>query len=285
MYIIIIFIILILIITFLSLRNIEHLDNIGYDFNVVAKDNLFTSSPKLPVSPSFKSNYHMSNYDDGIFVEPARYDDLNEDVKENRSGSVQPYSSYFDILDINCSETFRRPWSCLIVKGNFVNEIPRKFCNKVCPERFHKPEIKESFRNFTDKPFPSHYWCYNGCKKTCEKKPYNPIDPSKNTCGENGYSQVPLPVALSKKECMDYALPCDKLNKKQCLARSECGYCVNGAGRGTCFSSTTEGPLNINIPCTPDRVNATSGFWKGHANPFEGVQQSWNIPSFSPLTI
>ena len=54
MYIIIIFIILILIITFLSLRNIEHLDNIGYDFG--------------GWSDALLTNNLYENYDNFIFA-------------------------------------------------------------------------------------------------------------------------------------------------------------------------------------------------------------------------
>lgn len=282
-------------ILFYKKRTVESLDNIT-DKVIINPNNIVTSSPNLPVSPDFSSNFHLYNYADGVFVEPQRYDELQEDVKENTSGSVQPYDNYFDIMDLNCAQSYDRPWNCLIVKGNYVNNIPRRFCKKVCPEKFKRQTVRvrgepkedkniESFRNFTEKPVPSHYWCYNGCKKTCEKHPYDPLDPSKNTCGQNGFSQVPLQVFLSKESCLSGILPCERLSKEECLNNSQCGWCTNGAGQGTCFRGTTEGPLNLIVQCTPDRVKPTNSYRKGHANPFEGVQQSWNIPSFSPLTI
>lgn len=214
-------------------------------------------------------------YLDNIFINPKEYKELNDDRldrEENTYEGVQPKDIYFDIFDVNCVQTLKRPWSCLLIKGNTVNNIPRSNCKEICPDKF-KSESIEEFKNFESKPYPSDYYCYSTCKKKCIKNKYNPFEPYKNTCGQNAISQVPLDIYLNEKECMKNSFPCEKLSKEKCLGNPDCGWCTNGIGKGQCFKSTPDGPLNLKLPCEPSRQNPTNSFKPGRLNPFEGVGQ------------
>ena len=229
-----------------------------------------------------KSNIEIPNYKNTLYINPKKYKQLTSDRldrKQNAYEGIQPEDMYFDIFDVNCVEPIGRPWACLLIKGNTVNNIPRENCKSVCPDKFKKkkasePEFQiENFKNMEVPPSPSHYYCYSSCKQGCTKHKYNPLQPHKNSCGQNGMSQVPLDVYLSEDECMKKSFPCQNLTKDQCLGNPECGWCTNGIGEGQCFQSTPDGPLNLKIPCTPSRQEPTNSFKPGRLNPFEGVGQ------------
>ena len=260
-------------------KNYEHLENIDPD--------LYASSPRLPIKPNYSSNQSMGNYSQNLFVEPNRYKQLDRnrlDREENRYYGVQPEGQYFDILDISCAQPYKRPWACLLTKGNIVNNLPRRYCRKICPDRFKdvKEEenitFKEDFANFEKKPVPDSFYCYSYCKKDCTKHKYDPLNPEKNTCGQNGFSQVPLPVYLSQAECIKQSFTCDSLGKDECLGNPQCGWCTNGVGEGHCFRSTPEGTFNLKLPCMPSRQKPTNAFKMGRLNPFEGVSQFQPVP-------
>lgn len=239
---------------------------------------------ELPIKPDLASNKAEGEYSNDLYNDPSRIKAERQDVKENKSYSLQPPEMFFDIFNVNCTKPFERPWNCLLIKGNNVNNLPIEQCQKVCPDKFIKSgeeyEPIEQFGNylsFMEKdPKPSHFYCYNGCKKNCTKYKYNPLEPWKNSCGQNGFSQVPLNVYLSEKECLADSLPCEKLDKEQCINNSKCGYCTNNSGQGFCFQGTTEGPLDVTIPCVPDREKPTNAYFNGAPDPFKGIQQSWN---------
>lgn len=254
-YIIIIFTSIVFIVTYVIFRN-------KYDY-----------IETLPPT-NYSSNMPMRNYSQNLYVNPEEYSELEDTaVKENEYSGIQPEELYFDIFDITCAQPYKRPSACLLLKGNYVNNIPKKYCKKVCPE-------VENFTNFEKNPKPSYYYCYNSCKNKCEKHKYNPLEPYKNTCGENGLSQVPLEVYLSEEKCLANTLPCDKLSKDKCLKNPQCGWCTNGIGKGMCFRSTPEGTFNLELPCQPSRVKPTNSFTPGRLNPFEGVVQFQPIKSF-----
>ena len=227
------------------------------------------------------SNKEIPNYKNNLYINPKDYKQLSSerlDREQNRYEGIQPKDMYFDIFNVNCTEPIGRPWACLLIKGNTINNIPRENCKKVCPDKFKKKasdsDFKiEGFKNIEDPPSPSHYYCYSSCKQSCIKNKYNPLEPYKNSCGQNSISQVPLEVYLSNDECMKKSFPCQKLSKDECLGKPECGWCTNGIGEGQCFQSTPDGPLNLKIPCTPSRENPTNSFKPGRLNPFEGVGQ------------
>jgi len=215
------------------------------------------------------------------------------DNLQNKDSSVQPKDLFFDLFNINCTQPYGRPWACLLYEGNNINNLPLENCERVCPDRFKEEngkkvpdltvpvkipteEYKESFTDFIEEPpYPKHYYCYSYCKKGCIRRNFNPLEPWKNTCGENGLSQVPLDVFLSKDECIAKNFPCNSLSKEQCLSNQKCGYCTNSSGQGFCFESTTVGPLDPTIPCVPDREKPTNAFFKGHLDPFDGIKQKW----------
>lgn len=232
------------------------------------------------------ANKKIPNYENNIFINPQNYKQISSerlDREQNRYEGIQPKDMFFDILNINCSEPVGIPWACLLIKGNIVNNIPRENCKKVCPWKFknNAPSDKylqieseiESFKNMELPPKPSYYYCYNSCKQKCTKHKYNPLEPYKNTCGQNSISQLPLDVYLSEDECINKSFPCNNLSKEQCLGNPECGWCTNGIGEGQCFKSTPDGPLNLKLPCTPNRQNPNNSFKPGRLNPFEGVGQ------------
>jgi hypothetical protein len=241
---------------------------------------------KIPIKPTpFKpsetliSNIKQTNNDIPIFINPndvpSQYA-TREDVLVNQNVSVQPKDMYYDIFDTNCVISYNRPQECLIIKGNYVNRIPDKNCKKVCPSLYKEQEEenknkKENFTNFIDNNRQKYFWCYEKCG--CVKHKYDPTDPSKNDCGNNGISQYPLDVYLSEDQCNKKSKPCQGLDEDKCRNTSGCGYCRNNVGQGQCFSSTTEGPLNIKLPCIPDRMKPTNSFSLGRENPFEGISQ------------
>ncbi len=230
---------------------------------------------------NMNSNKKIPNYKNNLFINPKNYKQISSerlDREQNEYEGIQPENIFFDIFNINCIERLGSPWECILIKGNIVNNIPKENCKKVCPSKFKDDssylnfEI-ESFKNMQVPPSPSHYYCYNSCKQSCIKHKYNPINPNKNSCGQNSISQIPLDVYLSKNECMKKSFPCNNLSKDECLGKPECGWCTNGIGEGQCFNSTPDGPLNLKIPCTPSRQDPTNSFKPGRLNPFEGVGQ------------
>lgn len=237
------------------------------------------ASTTLPITPDLSSNQPLGQYSNKLENNPERISKERQDVKENKSYSVQPKDLFFDIFNINCSQPFGRPWACLLMKGNYVNNLPIENCRRVCPEKFAEEENSSKMEGFQDfieeNPTPSHYWCITPCKKSCSKKKYNPLEPWKNTCGQNGFSQVPLNVYLSKEDCEKDNFPCEADNKEECLLSSKCGWCTNNSGKGFCFEGTTEGPLDPTIPCVPDREKGTNAYFKGNEDPFKGVQQTY----------
>lgn len=235
--------------------------------------NFYTVHEPFKPKPTLISNKKQTNNDIPIFVNPNNVPDQYStrlDVLENQNVSVQPKDMFYDIFDTNCVISYRRPQECLIIKGNYVNKIPNKNCKKVCPTLYKENKI-EKFTDFIDKNRQKNYWCYEKCG--CMKHKYDPIDPSKNDCGNNGISQYPLDVYLSEDECNKKSMPCQGLDEDTCKNTAGCGYCRNNVGQGQCFSSTTEGPLNVTLPCIPDRMKPTNSFDLGRANPFEGVSQ------------
>lgn len=227
------------------------------------------------------SNKEIPNYKNNLYINPKEYRQLTSDRldrKQNSYEGIQPEDMYFDIFDVNCVESKGRPWNCLLIKGNTINNISNENCKNICPDKFKKKPSEsdyqvESFKNMKIPPSPSHYYCYSSCKQGCIKYKYNPLEPYKNSCGQNGMSQVPLDVYLSEDECMKKSFPCQNLSKDECLEKPECGWCTNGIGQGQCFKSTPDGPLNLKIPCTPSRQDPTNSFKPGRLNPFEGVGQ------------
>jgi hypothetical protein len=227
------------------------------------------------------SNTEIPNYKNNLFINPKEYKQLTSDRldrKQNSYEGVQPEDMFFDIFNINCTESFGKPWSCLLIKGNTVNNISRNNCKKICPEKFDKLDSEqdfqiENFKNMEVPPSPSNYYCYSACKQGCTKHEYNPMEPHKNSCGQNGISQVPLDVYLSEDDCLKKSFPCRNLSKDECLGKPECGWCTNGIGEGQCFPSTPNGPLNLKLPCTPGRQEPNNAFIPGRLNPFEGVGQ------------
>jgi hypothetical protein len=228
------------------------------------------------------SNEMIPNYKNNLFVNPKEFRQLSGerlDRLQNSYEGVQPEDMFFDIFNINCTQSIGIPWSCLLIKGNTINNIPRENCKTICPEKFNEetetePDFKiEGFKNMEVPPSPSHYYCYNSCKQKCIKHKYNPLEPYKNSCGQNGISQVPLDVYLTEDDCNEKSFPCRNLSENECLGKPECGWCTNGIGEGQCFPSTPDGPLNLKIPCVPSRQNPTNSFKPGRLNPFEGVNQ------------
>ena len=223
-----------------------------------------------------ESNIIIPNYKNKLFANPSEYKQLSSqrlDREQNTYEGIQPKNMFFDILNVNCVEPLGRPWACLLIKGNTINNIPIKNCEKVCPDRFKEEFKVEGFKNIEEKPFPSDYYCYNSCKKGCTKHKYNPLEPSKNSCGQNGMSQIPLDVYLTEDDCMKKSFPCNNLSKDECLGKPDCGWCTNGIKQGQCFQSTPDGPLNLKLPCIPSRQEPTNAFKPGRLNPFEGVGQ------------
>ena len=242
--------------------------------------NFYTVRESFKPKPTLISNIKQTNNDIPIFVNPKNVPNqyaTREDVLENQNVSIQPKDMFYDVFDTNCVISYNRPWECLIIKGNYVNKIPVKNCKMICPQLYNKQEDqeeeykKESFTNFIDENRQKNYWCYEKCG--CMKHKYDPTDPSKNDCGNNGISQYPLDVYLSEDECNKKSKPCEGLDEDTCKNMAGCGYCRNNVGQGMCFSSTTEGPLNVTLPCIPDRTKPTNSFSLGRANPFEGVSQ------------
>lgn len=227
------------------------------------------------------SNKGIPNYKNKLFINPKEYRRLSSDRldrKENAYEGIQPKDMFFDIFNVNCTESIGRPWACLLIKGNTVNNIPRENCKKVCPGKFKKSASGldfqiEGFKNMEVPPSPSNYYCYSSCKQSCTKHKYNPLEPYKNSCGQNGMSQVPLDVYLTEDDCMKKSFPCKNLSKDECLGKPECGWCSNGIGEGQCFQSTPDGPFNLKLPCIPSRQEPTNAFKPGRLNPFEGVGQ------------
>lgn len=169
--------------------------------------NFNTIHESFKPSPTLISNKKQTNNQIPIFVNPndvpSQYS-TREDVLENQNVSVQPKDMYYDIFDTNCVISYNRPPECLIIKGNYVNKIPDKNCKNVCPSLYEEQEEenkKESFSNFRQK----YFWCYEKCG--CVKHKYDPTDPSKNDCGNNGISQYPLDVYLSEDECNKKSKP------------------------------------------------------------------------------
>ena len=299
---------ILLVFTVFSIKTYEFLDE-----DKVPVTDVPEASAKLPIKADLSSNKPVGEYSGEFINDPERVKKEENDVKgnffnshvgkrerldvkQNKDYSVQPKDLYFDIFNMNCTQPYGRPWACLLYEGNNINNLPIENCERVCPDKFKKgpdgkmipdvsvpvkiptlkPDEVESFSDFiANPPYPSHYYCYSGCKKACIKRKYNPLEPQKNTCGENGFSQAPLDVFLSEEECLNKSMPCGRLDRDQCLSNSKCGYCTNNSGQGFCFESTTEGPLDPTVPCVPDRVSATNGFFKGHLDPFEGIKQSW----------
>ena len=229
------------------------------------------------------SNTEIPNYKNNLFINPKEFKQLTSDRLDRQQNSyegIQPKDLFFDIFNINCTESFGKPWSCLLIKGNTVNNIARNNCKKICPDKFEELDSEEdfkieTFKNMEVPPSPSHYYCYSSCKQGCTKHKYNPLEPYKNSCGQNGISQVPLDVYLTEDDCMKKSFPCKNLSKNECLGKPECGWCTNGIGDGQCFPSTPSGPLNLKLPCTPSRQEPNNSFITGRLNPFEGVGQKF----------
>ena len=87
------------------------------------------------------SNKKIPNYKNSLYINPKEYRQLTSDRldrKQNSYEGIQPEDMFFDIFDVNCTETIGRPWNCLLVKGNTVNNIPRENCKRICPGKFKK---------------------------------------------------------------------------------------------------------------------------------------------------
>jgi len=121
-------------------------------------------------SPTLISNEKKTNNQIPIFINPNDVPNeyaTREDVLENQNVSVQPKEMYYDIFNTNCVFSYNRPPECLIIKGNYVNKIPNKNCEKVCPDLYKKEynnqkkdekkiNKKESFTNFIDDNRPQN---------------------------------------------------------------------------------------------------------------------------------
>lgn len=185
---------------------------------------------------------------------------LNPEEVSNLRGSTRflrkrGKNNFFDPLNLRCSEG-----ECKVIKGNFINEIPKRFCGKKCVENFENKK----------------YWCFNTNTKKCEEHNYNYLEQAKNTCGEEWISQNPLPIYLEKKSCLKEEKGCSVLSKKECIKTPGCGYCKNSVGQGNCVRSTPEGPLDLELPCFPNRVKGGNEFITGRLNPFKDVTQKYN---------
>jgi len=301
---------ILLVIYVFSFKIVEYLDD-----NKVPDSNIPEVPDKLPIKPDYSSDKPLGQYNNELILNPQRLEKernsvkgvfteeevkynapnvnqgggffnepvreyTRQDILENKSYSDQPEDLYFDIFDINCTQPYNRPWACLLMKGNYINNLPQENCKRVCPDKFASEEESipkiEQFKDFiSENPQPSHYYCWSYCKKGCTKHEYNPLEPSKNTCGQNGFSSMPLNVYLSEEKCLAESMPCNELTKDQCLNNGKCGWCTDNSGKGYCFEGTTEGPLDVTIPCVPDRMKPTNSFFKGHLDPFDGIKQSW----------
>jgi hypothetical protein len=145
----------------------------------------------------------------------------------------------------------------------------------------HPPlvEDKSLSGNYSDK---KHYWCNAGLN-TCVKKRVNRHQFWRNNCGPTSISATSAPIYYSEKDCMRNGNQCTGLNRRDCLSKNSCGWCVDGKGKGKCVKGTAEGPLDMGLYpyCVPQLTqystfdqnqkyrNQEANTWiQGYADPY-----------------
>jgi hypothetical protein len=104
-------------------------------------------------------------------------------------------------------------------------------------------ENKSLSGNFADKEY---YWCNNGLR-TCQRKRVNRHQFWRNHCGPTSISGVSAPIYYSEADCMRDGNQCEGSNRRDCLSKQSCGWCIDDKGKGQCVKGTAEGPLNIGL--------------------------------------
>lgn len=238
-------------------------------FTFPLKENL--NCLDLAIKPNFASNNRLGQYNESLYVDPNRDFNLRGYKRFSRE-RIKDF--YYDPFNINCTKNKYSGFQCNLVKGNYVNTIPKKYCKKICPKEY---ELMENFDGgkFLKKGGNKKFWCFNTNTLKCEGNDYNYLEPNKNTCGDAWISQVPLPVYPSKQSCYNDNKRCEELNEKECLQNPNCGVCRNSLGQGNCVSATASGTLDITLPCFPNRVPKGNQFQPGIPNPFKDIMQKY----------
>lgn len=219
----------------------------------------------------------MNNNEDPSYLQVT--DDFKKEIAREKDLIEDENIPFFDDYNLACILPYKSPLMCANITGNYVNVFPLSYCKNICPEQIKKyhatkkdllryerkiDELKEAFDNKWEQ---KKYYCWNG--KTCTEHDYNYLDPSKNKCGQNMISQVPLFVYDNKERCMKDNTQCKDLSKSGCLQRSDCGWCTNSLSEGICVKGTPMGPINYNLPCWPSTGKSYNNYTGGVPNQFK----------------
>ena len=149
-------------------------------------------------------------------------------------------------------------------------DSPEICCEKMCNEIPAEQCLENN--EFTEIP----YYCNIGGKCKEYKGTVVSSHISANRCGTDVLNnQLILPYA-TKAECEKSISVCDQYNdpnntyhqnKANCLANTNCGYCINEYGYGKCIEGTPEGPLDLTkyYYCNPNVKNKNSYTYGDHA--------------------
>lgn len=216
-------------------------------------------------------------------------------VTHDTSRILEPFNNYCDCPSaFQVDQRYNDGKNCIGIKGQNMYPLPIKCClpfnycstriPQYFPEKIHKwdakswanpPTNKQRDIDIDIKPEqptlrdltgigPRSYWCYDGQTSTgepkCERYLESPLHPSRNQCGHSMISQMPNTVFVSKNECKVQSNACFELEYDKCMTKSECGWCEELSGVGSCKKGTPEGPLDVTLTCTPS-TSLASGAW------------------------
>ena len=218
------------------------------------------------------SNFSLYKYN----LDKDKLNKLEKNKKKDKdTDSIFKYDKnvddYYDPSIFSCIKNIDTPIFCSVIKGNYINIFPIKFCKNICPEmlkvekKTNQVESIESFKNFMPKK-QTNYYCIYG--KKCVKKEKNPLNPSSNTCGVPSISQVPFTIYEDKDTCEKALNPCKKLSEEKCKLNYSCGWCTDSMDNGKCVMGTPTGPLSIKHNCIPQNGKKGNNYIQGMPKQF-----------------
>ena len=206
-------------------------------------------------------------------VQSEEYNDSNNNLQiKTQLSQAKCNNKFFDKNSFCQLNNAKDKCVCKFQKDDVAYgfDSPEICCEKICNEI--PPDKCLQNNEFTEIP----YYCNIGGKCKEYKGTVVSSHISANRCGTDVLNnQLILPYA-TKAECEKSISVCDQyndpknsyhLNKANCLANTNCGFCINEYGYGKCIEGTPEGPLDLNkyYYCNPNVKNTNSYSYGDHA--------------------
>lgn len=177
---------------------------------------------------------------------------INNNLIENFKNYVNPFYKNKSFCSFNKD---KKKCECIYQKDSIGigYSSPETACNNNCFGK-NNSECNSKINN------ELFYYCKEGDKCIKYKGSNQNKYISTNNCGFDTLTNLIKLPYIDKETCEKSINTCNSYNnktsnaqiKEKCLKNTECGFCTNQFGTGKCVEGTAEGPLDLNLNCSPN---------------------------------